>query len=262
MIRVVVCGAAGKMGSLVCKAVENDSELVLVGAVGQRSAGLSLSQLLNIESKVIISKDVQGCLRESKAEVMVDFTHPSAVMGNVKTALRNGVHVVVGTTGLSEENLKEIEVLTSENGVNAIVAPNFALGAVLMINFCELAAKYFPNVEIIELHHQKKADAPSGTSIKTAEIIAQSRTTIPPSSGEERVKGVRGGRVKDVQIHSLRLPGLNAHQEVIFGGAGQTLSIRHDALTRSCYMPGVLMAIKEVQKRKGLTYGLDKLLIL
>lgn len=260
MIRLVVAGGAGKMGREVCKAVDKDPDLALVGAVGRQSLGIDLGKTLHLKDGVVVVKDLDRCLKENRAQVMVDFTHPASVMDNVRLALKKGVHVVVGTTGISEKDLKEIEGLTQKNKANAVVAPNFALGAVLMIKFCELAAGYFPRVEIIEEHHDKKVDVPSGTAIKTAESIALQRKAKFSVPTEETAKEFRGGVVKGVRVHSIRLPGFNAHQEVIFGGPGQTLKIRHDVLDRSCYMPGVIMAIKKVLNQPGLTYGLDKLL--
>lgn len=270
MIKVVVCGATGKVGREVCLAVEKDPELKLVGAVGKRSAGKDLGKMIGLKRELIVRDDLENLFKEVKPDVLVDFTHPTVVLENIKTTLNQKVNAVVGTTGLAKKDLEELAVLSQEKGVGLIVAPNFALGAVLMMNFSKQATKYFSKVEILELHHNKKADAPSGTAIKTAETIAQALNhygsgqarseSSNRAESEEIIKGVRGGQVKGIPLHSIRLPGLNAHQEVIFGGPGQTLKIRHDALDRSCYIPGVIMAIKEVPNRLGLTYGLDKLL--
>lgn len=263
MIKVVVVGAAGKMGREVCKAVLNDPDLFLAGVVDASQVGISIAELIGFcDRQIFIQDDLRRVLKETAAEVMVDFTHHSAVLGNIETALRSKVHSVVGTTGITAEELREIESLSQETGTNIVISPNFALGAVLMIKFSGLAAKYFPDVEIVELHHNQKADAPSGTSLKTAEMIAACRQTTPQKNPKEQelVSSVRGGEVEKIPIHSVRLPGLVAHQEVVFGGQGQTLTIRHDSIDRTSFMPGVILAIKEVFKRKGLTYGLDKLL--
>ncbi|MBI4744426.1 MAG: 4-hydroxy-tetrahydrodipicolinate reductase [Actinobacteria bacterium] len=257
MLKIVVVGAAGKMGKEVCKAVENDSELKLVGVVDKNFINKKLSELFDIKSDLTIREDLEDVLRTTSADVMVDFTHPSSVMNNIKTAIKLNIHTVVGTTGLSSENLDEVKSLQENIKANVFIAPNFAIGAVLMMRLSGIAAKYFPNVEIIELHHDQKADAPSGTAIKTAEMIE----AAPAKTNEkETIKGSRGGEYKNIHIHSVRLPGLVAHQEVIFGGQGQTLKIRHDSIDRTSFMPGVIMAIKAVKDRPGLTYGLECLL--
>lgn len=263
MIKVVVCGGAGRMGREVVRVVQADPDLDLVGAVDPSAVGSDVGTLAGIGSLGIsISPDLLTTLRKTSAEVMVDFTHPSVVMENIRTAMKSGVHAVVGTTGITQDNIQEIKTLLKGKTSNVFIAPNFAIGAVLMMEFAKQACRYFPKVEIIELHHEQKADAPSGTSLKTAEDLSQQiqEKSIADTQEKELIEGVRGGKVGRVRIHSLRLPGLVAHQEVIFGGAGQTLKIRHDSLDRSSFMPGVIMAVKEVSKRPGLTYGLEKIL--
>lgn len=262
MIRITVVGAAGRMGRQVCQAILDEDGLSLVGAVDVAQKGKSLQQIAGLPCKLNITDNLEECLKQSKAEVMVDFTHHTAAMNNIRTAASSKVSVVVGTTGLTEDDLKEIGELAKQNNVGAIVAPNFALGAVLMMVFAKQAAKYFKNLEIIELHHEKKIDAPSGTALKTAQDIADVYKDIKDrGEGSQSLSGVRGGKIGGVRIHSIRLPGLVAHQEVIFGHQGQTLTIRHDSSDRTSFMPGVVMAIKTVQERKGkLVYGLEKLL--
>jgi len=206
------------MGLEVVKAVLKEADLELVGQTD-------------------LGDDLLRTILDKKAEVVIDFTHPKAVMDNICTILGAGVHAVVGTTGLTEDNLKDIKKLCEKNKVNCLVAPNFAIGAVLMMQFAKAAVKHLPNAEIIELHHETKVDKPSGTAIKTAQLMG-----------------------KDVPIHSVRLPGLVAHQEVIFGGLGQTLTIRHDSISRESFMPGVIMAIRQIKSIKGLVYGLENLL--
>jgi len=193
--------------------------------------------------------------------VMVDFSLAQASMPAARTAAKNQVNLVIGTTGLTADNLREIETLADSHKICAVVAANFALGAVLMMHFAKLAAKYLDSAEIIELHHNLKADAPSGTALSTARVMAAYRGK-PFSQAVDEGKNYpsRGQRVEGVAIHSVRLPGLMAHQEVLFGGPGQTLSIRHDTINRECYIPGVLLAIQEVVRRRGLIQGLDKLL--
>lgn len=257
-IRVLISGASGRMGREVSKAVLKDDQLELVGAVDRVSIGRDIGSLAGLESiNIPIQGELAVGLDTCKPQVVVDFTTPATVMSNIRTALAAGVHIVVGTTGLTPEHLQEIADLCVRYKVNALVAPNFAVGALLMMRFAATAAKYFPQVEIIELHHDQKLDAPSGTSIKTAEMILAGRGESRSPVGEEKIKGVRGGELGGIRLHSIRLPGLIAHQEVIFGGEGQTLTIRHDSMSRESFMPGVVLAIKTVPQSPGLTYGLE-----
>lgn len=261
IIKVAVCGAAGRMGREVIKAVASQSDLKLVGAGDRNLIGEDAGKVAGLEPLgVPIESDLASMFASKKPDVYVDFTHPDSVLKNVLTALEF-CHVVVGTTGITESGLEEIRKKAVSTGKNAVVCPNFAIGAVLMMQFAKQAARYFPDVEIIELHHEKKADAPSGTAIKTAELIAENRTQKGSiSESKEIFSGARGANVKGIQVHSIRLPGLIAHQEVIFGGPGQSLTIRHDSYDRSSFMPGVLMAIRKVNQLPGLTYGLENLL--
>jgi 4-hydroxy-tetrahydrodipicolinate reductase len=247
------------MGREVSNAVLKDPELELVGAVDKVSIGKDIGSLAGMEPlNIPIQGDLLTGLSTCRPQVVVDFTTPATVMSNIRTVLEAGVHIVVGTTGLTPDNLQEINDLCIRNKVNALVAPNFAVGALLMMRFAATAAKYFPQVEIIELHHDQKLDAPSGTSIKTAEMILAGRGQSSHSIvSEEKIKGVRGGELGGIHLHSIRLPGLIAHQEVIFGGEGQTLTIRHDSISRESFMPGVLLAVKLVPQKSGLTYGLE-----
>jgi 4-hydroxy-tetrahydrodipicolinate reductase len=262
VIRVGVIGAAGRMGRLVCRAVCEDNELALVAAVDRSQTGESVESLIGRPIDDLRISEDRMTLLQAETEVAVDFTHPSVVMDNVRWAISHAIHLVVGTTGITEGNLQEIRNLLEKEGgeSNVIVAPNFALGAVLAQRFAGLAARYFPAAEVIELHHDGKADAPSGTarSIVTG-MAAERRERYGPPSGET-IPGVRGGDVEGIRVHSVRLPGLVAHHEVIFGGVGQTLTIRHDSTDRSSFMPGVLLAIKSIFNRPGLTVGLDPLL--
>lgn len=218
MIKIIVNGAQGKMGQETVKAVEREKDLVLVA---QADLGDKLADII----------------KTTEAEVVVDFTHPQSVMGNIRTILESRCHGIIGTTGLTEENMREAKTLCAKFKVNCLVAPNFAIGAVLMMQFAKEAIKHLPNAEIIEFHHETKADKPSGTAIKTGQLMG-----------------------KEVTIHSVRLPGFVAHQEVIFGGLGQTLTIRHDSISRESFMPGVIMAIRKIKTLKGLVYGLENLL--
>ena len=244
-IKVAVLGAKGRMGSETVKAINAADDLQLVA---QLDLGDSIDALLN-----------------NGAEVVVDFTHPDSVMKNLEFAISNGIHVVVGTTGFDDAKLQKIRSwLDSNPKVGAVIAPNFGLGAVLMMQFAAKAARYFESVEIVELHHPEKADAPSGTAARTAELISEQRKAAKrpamPDKTSTALPGARGAKVGDVPIHSVRLRGLVAHQEVLLGDLGETLSIRHDSIDRSGFMPGVILAVREVGKRPGLTFGLEHLM--
>ena len=241
-MKVAVLGARGRMGAETVAAIESASDLTLSSAL---DLGDSLDQLI-----------------KTGTEVIVDFTHPDSVMKNLEFAITNGIHVVVGTTGFDDKKLSELKNLLSKNTkVGALIAPNFGLGAVLMMQFSQKAAQYFESVEIIELHHANKVDAPSGTAIRTAELITdarkQSKKGAMPDASKTIIPGARGAKVGDVPIHSVRSHGYVAHQEVIFGDAGETLSIRHDSINRAGFMPGVLIGVRNVAKHPGLTVGLE-----
>ena len=273
MIRVGVIGACGRVGRLVCRGIVDDPDLALVAAIDRSRVGERIGHHIGRPSAdVDVSEDL-ATLVQADARVAVDFTHPDVVMDNIRWAISHAVDIVVGTTGISPEDLKEIARLLEAGGgeSNVIVAPNFALGAVLMQRFSEEAARLFPSVEVIELHHDGKVDAPSGTSLATARRIARARAGADGGADEsasgpsrpganESVPGVRGGEVEGVSVHSVRLPGLVAHQEVIFGSEGETLTIRHDSIDRSSFIPGVLLAVKRVSTLPGLTVGLEPLL--
>lgn len=259
-IKVVVQGALGRVGREVVKALCHEPETELVGAV-ELQVSEDYLPLPDGSGTVPFSSDLDYILTSCQPDVLVDFTIAQAVMPAVCLATNKGINLVIGTTGLTATDLIEIDRLATAHGVGAVVAPNFALGAVLMIHLAKIAAKYFDSAEIIELHHHQKVDAPSGTALSTARAMAEARGKPFSYAGQEgKASDSRGKQVGGVAIHSVRLPGLVAHQEVIFGGSGQTLSIRHDTINQECYMPGVILAIKEVGKRKGLVYGLDTLL--
>ena len=248
MIRVGVVGAAGRMGREVARAVTVDPDLELVAAVDPSHAG-------QIVEGVTIA-DTLDALIAAGADVAVEFTRPTEGPANIAWCVEHGIHVVTGTTGFDPD-----PAWSEQRDVGVFIAPNFAIGAVLMQRFAEQAVRYLPDAEIIELHHQDKPDAPSGTAMATARRIAASRGAgVGHGSSVERVAGARGADVEGVHVHSVRLPGLVAHQEVILGGQGQTLTIRHDSTDWTSFMPGVVMAVKAVASRPGLTVGLDSLL--
>lgn len=258
-IGVGVFGAAGRMGRTVCEAVCADRELDLVAAVDPYHEGLDLRSVTGVDSDLRIGLD-GGALAEAGASVAVDFTVAAGARDNLHWCAENGVHAVVGTTGLTDEDLAELRSIFTRS--NCVVAPNFAIGAVLMMRFAELAAPWFPTAEIIELHHDLKVDAPSGTAMLTAQRMADASSDwAEDPTVDHVVEGARGGRGPGgIPVHSVRLRGLIAHQEVLLGTTGQSLSIRHDSFDRSSYMPGVLLAVKAVGERPGLTVGLDSIL--
>ena len=264
MIKVGVCGACGKMGKEVVNAVIGADDMTLVCAVDINCVGEDIAEKVTGKPNgVKIVADLKKAIEESKPDVMVDFTQPSSIFENAKICLNAGVKPVIGTTGLSEEQISELKKLSQEKKVSAMIAPNFTTGAVLMMMFSKMAAKYFDNAEIIELHHNQKKDAPSGTAVKTAQLMAEVKDDFQAGNCAEieTIKSARGGLApSNIRIHSVRMPGYIASQEVIFGGSGQVLKIRHDSMDRTCYMPGVKMAIRYVVDNDDFVYGLDNIL--
>ncbi|MFC2014676.1 4-hydroxy-tetrahydrodipicolinate reductase [Chloroflexota bacterium] len=259
-IRVVVHGASGKVGRELVNALCSEPDLEIVGAVDIKATGDSLP-LPDGSGKIPFSSDIDKILDDCHADVIVDFSLAKATMQVVRAAAKKSVALVIGTTGLTADDRDEMERLAKENNIGIIMAPNFALGAVLMMHLSKIAARYMDYAEIIEMHHHLKADAPSGTAKLTAKAMVEARGKpfSRPQEGEQ-VPESRGENVESVSVHAVRLPGLMAHQEVILGTAGQVLTIRHDTINRECYIPGVFLAVREVIKRQGLTYGLDVLL--
>ena len=258
-IKVVVHGAAGRVGQEVVKAVGQEPGMRLVGAVDLRVTAEPLS-LPDGSGAVPFSTDIDAILDRCRPDVVVDFSIARASMPAVRAASRHSVNMVIGTTGFTAADFDEMKQLAEAGEIGIVAAPNFALGAVLMMHLAKIAGKFLDHAEIIELHHDRKLDAPSGTALLTARAMAEARGKpfLPPAAGEPTPS--RGQAVEGISLHSVRLPGLMAHQEVIFGAAGQTLSIRHDTINRECYMPGVMLAVRAVVERKGFIYGLDKLL--
>ena len=259
LVKVVVQGALGKMGREVVNAICRESELQLVGGVDLQAKEDYLS-LPDGSGTVHLSSKLEHILTGCQPDVLVDFTIAQAIMPTVRLATQKGVNLVIGTTGLTTDELNEIDRLSQAHQVGAVVAPNFALGAVLMIHLAKLAARYFDYAEIIELHHHLKADSPSGTALSTARDMVEAKGKPFCLPEQKRPSNSRGEQVDGITIHSVRLPGLLAHQEVMLGGPGQTLSIRHDTISRECFMPGVILAVKKVVGYNGLIYGLDNLL--
>lgn len=256
MIRVLVNGALGRMGGEVCKKVYEEKDLSLAGAVDIKEGVVAVGDGFKV------STDLEATIKACKPDVVVDFTRPDVVMDNLRRMLPLGVRAVVGTTGFKEADLQEVDALAKANNTAVLIAPNFALGAVVMMKLACEAAKYFPHVEIIEKHHDKKLDAPSGTAISTAKKIAEVRQAMHQGHPDEKetMAGARGADYEGMKIHSVRLPGYVASQEVIFGGQGETLHISTEPVSRECYMPGVALGCRRIMDKTGLVYGLDQLL--
>ncbi|WP_133140865.1 4-hydroxy-tetrahydrodipicolinate reductase [Legionella genomosp. 1] len=241
-IRVIVNGASGKMGRLACETLQTQEEFQLVGGLGRED-------------------NLERTIAETQASVVVDLTRADSAFKNAMTIINGGAHPVIGTSGLLPAQVEELKATCANLKLGGIIAPNFSIAAVMMMHFAALAAKFFQNVEIIEAHHPQKFDAPSGTAIKTAEMIAQSRQ-IPPEEtlAQESILGARGGQHEGIPIHSIRLPGILARQQVLFGSQGETLSIVHDSLDRSSFMPGLLLSCRKVIQLDQMIYGLENLL--
>jgi 4-hydroxy-tetrahydrodipicolinate reductase len=241
-MRVGVLGAKGRVGATMVAAVQAAEDLTLSAEV---DAGDSLS-----------------LLTDSDTEVVIDFTHPDVVMSNLEFLIGNGIHAVVGTTGFTTERLEQVQAWLADTNTSVLIAPNFAIGAVLSMHFAKQAAPFFDSAEVIELHHPHKADAPSGTATRTAKLIAEARKDLPPNpdATSTGLPGARGADVDGIPVHAVRLAGLVAHQEILFGTEGETLTIRHDSLDRTSFVPGVLLAVRRIKERPGLTVGLEALL--
>lgn len=263
-IKVAIAGSRGKMGREAVNTVLKRDGLELVAALDYKHVGDSLAELeiFSPELDVPIYLDLAQLIYETKPDVLIDLTNPQSVYEHTKVALLHNVRPVVGTTGFTDEQFEELKQLSEENKVGCIIAPNFAIGAVLMMKFAKEAAKYLPNVEIIELHHDRKLDAPSGTAKKTAQMIAEVREEKKQGHPNEKetIDGARGADFEGMRIHSVRLPGLVAHQEILFGGEGQMLTIRHDSFNRESFMDGVMFCVETVVTLDNLVYGLENIL--
>ena len=248
MINVAVCGSNGKMGQEVIKAVTASDDMTLVAKIDIK------------DGEFATIKDAKDSVR---IDILIDFTQPKSIYENALYCLNNGINIVVGTTGLSEEQISELKTLSEKEKIGCFIAPNFSTGAVLMMKFAQIASKYFQNAEIIELHHNQKKDAPSGTAVRTALMMSEENSDFTRDNCPEveTIEGARGAEsYNNIHIHSVRLPGYIASQEVIFGAGGQILTIRHDSMNRECYMDGVLRAVRYVNENHKFIYGLDKII--
>lgn len=269
-IPVVVNGATGKMGRETIKAIDRAEDMTLIAALARNPEhlGQDIGEVIGYQPlEVPITHDLEGTLafaaQEKQLPVVIDFTHPDCVYHNVRSAIAYGVRPVVGTTGLSPQQLQDLADFADKASVGCLVIPNFSIGVVLMQQAAIQASRFYDHVEIIELHHNQKADAPSGTAVQTAQLLAElgKSYNAPLVTETEKLPGARGGAAGEgIRIHSVRLPGLIAHQEILFGAPGELYTIRHDTSDRGCYMPGVLLSVRKVLGLKSLVYGLDKIL--
>lgn len=249
MIKVAVCGALGKMGREVVNAVESAEDMELVAKIDIAADNMY--------------RTIEEAARVEDIDILIDFTQPKSIYENALYCLNNGIKIVIGTTGLTDEQIENLRQLSVEKNTGCFIAPNFSTGAVLMMMFARQAAKYFDNAEIIEFHHNQKKDAPSGTSIKTAQMMAEVKPDFALNNSDEveTVEGARGGNAySNIHIHSVRMPGYTASQEVILGSSGQVLTIRHDSMDRKCYMPGILLAVRHTAHANNFIYGLDNIM--
>lgn len=255
-IKVIIAGPRGKMGKEAIQMIEDTKEFQLVACLDRKN-----SEGTN-DSSIPVYEDTEKCFSEVEADVLVDLTTPEVGFSHTEAALRHGIRPVVGTSGFKPEEISELEKLAATKKLGCIIAPNFAVGAVLLMQFAKMAAKYFPDVEIIEKHHDQKLDAPSGTAMKTLELIKENRTSKAQGHPNEKetLAGARGGESDGIRVHSVRLPGLVAHEEVLFGGNGQLLTLKHDSMNRQSFMEGIKMSINEVMELNHLVYGLENLL--
>jgi 4-hydroxy-tetrahydrodipicolinate reductase len=262
-IKIVIAGPRGRMGSEAVKLVHNTEHFELVAVIDHKNDGLNLQDINGFHGiQAPIYADIEKCFQNNRVDVLIDLTTPEVGMLHAKTALTYGIRPVVGTTGFSKAELEELHALCEEKGLGCMIAPNFAIGAILMMKFSQMAAKYFQDVEIIELHHDQKLDAPSGTAVKTAQMISEVRETKKQGHPQEKetIQGARGAGWDGMHIHSVRLPGLVAHQQVMFGADGQTLTIRHDSYNRASFMSGVKVAVESIMNINTFVYGLENIL--
>ncbi len=260
-IGVFLVGAAGKMGREIVRAIQKEESIVLRGAADRQEVGKDAGEISGVGPlRVIIEENLAEAINRVKPDVICDFTQASALRENLPVFLDSKIPLVIGTTGLSSEEIEQLRRSCEGEGIGCVIAPNFALGAVLMMHFSRIAARYLERAEIIEYHYPQKKDAPSGTAIKTAQGIEEVKSISFSDNSEEILSGARGALLGSVNIHSVRLPGLVAHQEVIWGGEGEILTIRHDSLSRSSFMPGVMMSIKKVHEEPRFYYGLEEVI--
>lgn len=261
MISIVIAGPRGNMGREAVKMVVNEDQFALKAVVDHRYDGISMKEAEGMEPLDIpVYKEIEACFTKEQPDVLIDLTNPETGKVHLRKALEHGVRPVIGTTGFTDEDIKELSAEAEKKKLGAVIAPNFAIGAILLMKLSRMAARYMDDVEIIEQHHDRKLDAPSGTAMKTAQMISEVREEKRQGHPDETEawEHARGAEYEGMRVHSVRLPGRVAHQEVIFGGEGQTLTLRHDSLNRTSFMPGVRLAVEKVMETTGLIYGLDE----
>ncbi|WP_010530802.1 4-hydroxy-tetrahydrodipicolinate reductase [Lentibacillus jeotgali] len=262
-IKIIIAGPRGKMGSEAVRMVHNEESFELVACIDRKNGGKTLNEIENLPAlNIPIYEDPEQCFQETDADVFIDLTIPDIGFEHTKLSLLYDIRPVVGTSGFTNEQIEALEDLSATHGTGCIIAPNFAVGAVLMMQFAKTAAKYLPDVEIVEKHHDQKLDAPSGTAVKTANMIQETRESKQQGHPNEKetFNGARGAETDGIHIHSVRLPGLMAHQEVLFGGPGQTLTVKHDSYNRASFMEGVKLSVNKVMELDKLIYGLENIL--
>lgn len=262
-ISIIIAGPRGKMGSEAIQMVEQAEDLTLAACIDRKNGGMQMKDVDGLpDLEVPIFEEAEACFHTAEADVLVDLTAPEAVFEHAKQALNYRVRPIIGTSGMTEEEIEILTQIASETNTGCVIAPNFAIGAVLMMEFAKMAANHFPDVDIIEKHHDQKRDAPSGSAVKTAQLISETRETKQQGHPEESesIPGARGATVDGMHIHSVRLPGLVAHQEVIFGGSGQSLTIKHDSFNRGSFMDGIHFCVQKVMEMNHLIYGMENLL--
>lgn len=262
-IKIVIAGPRGNMGREAVKLAQETEHFTLLAVIDSKNDGKRLSELEGMPTLDIpVYTDIKQCFTEQQPDVLIDLTSPEIGKVHLETALDHGVRPVIGTTGFTNDEINRLRNKTEEKGIGAIIAPNFAIGAILMMKFAQTAARYMPDVEILEMHHDRKLDAPSGTAHKTAQLISEVRKAKKQGHENETedLPGARGAELEGMRIHSIRLPGLVAHQEVLFGGPGQTLTIRHDSINRASFMPGVRLSVETVLSLDTLVYGLEHII--
>ncbi len=261
-MKILMNGVCGKMGKAMTAGLAKEPDMQVIAGVDVKG-GVDIGALCGMEPNgILVETDLAAAIEQKQPDVIVDFTNPQVVMKNIRTALEHKTPIVVGSTGITEDDLTIIEALSKQYDTQVFIAPNFALGAILMMKFAQEAAAYFPHVEVIERHHDQKLDAPSGTAIKTMEMMSGNRGVFAQGAANEfeKINGSRGGDFQGMRVHSVRLPGYVATQEVVFGGLGQILTIKHDAISRETYLPGLILALRKIKELKGLVYGLEKIM--
>ena len=259
-IRVCIIGACGKMGKEIIKSIEENNDMILVCAIDKVNIGKKIGDIINTKNNIIINDKLEESLKKIKIDVVVEFTNANSSFENSKIVLENNIPIIIGSTGMNDDQINTLKLISKNKKVGVLLASNFAIGAVLMMKFAKQASYYFKNAEIIEYHHEDKIDAPSGTALNTSKLLDIKNNNYKKKNEKELIKNVRGGNINGIKIHSVRLPGILANQEVIFGGEGETITIKHNTINRKCFMPGIIISIKKILDKKIFIEGLENLI--